>query len=128
MKFCTAINCMDGRTQVPVIRYLKERFNADYVDMITEPGPNGILAKGSEAGAIESILKRLRVSVEYHQSAGIAVVGHHNCAGNPTPREQQYSHTLTAVEYLQSQFPNLPVIGLWVGENWQVSELKGKAA
>jgi len=41
MIFCTAVNCMDGRVQLPVINYLKERFSANYVDMITEPGPNG---------------------------------------------------------------------------------------
>ncbi|MHA1252503.1 MAG: carbonic anhydrase, partial [Candidatus Helarchaeota archaeon] len=27
MKFCTVINCMDGRVQIPVINYLRKRFN-----------------------------------------------------------------------------------------------------
>jgi len=40
MEFCTAINCMDGRVQIPVISFLEERFNARYVDVISEPGPN----------------------------------------------------------------------------------------
>ena len=40
MSFCTAINCMDGRVQLPVIRFLQERFKVDYVDVISEPGPN----------------------------------------------------------------------------------------
>ena len=32
MKFCTAVTCMDGRIQLPVIAYLQKRFNAEYVD------------------------------------------------------------------------------------------------
>ena len=36
--FATAINCMDGRVQLPVIKFLQERFKAEYVDIISEPG------------------------------------------------------------------------------------------
>ena len=38
MCFCTAVNCMDGRVQLPVTSYLQERFNVEHVDSITEPG------------------------------------------------------------------------------------------
>ena len=44
MRFCTAINCMDGRVQPPVIRHLQGRFNAE-VGSITGPGPDLLLAK-----------------------------------------------------------------------------------
>ena len=37
--FFTAINCMDGRVQLPVIKYVQEKFDILFVDMITEPGP-----------------------------------------------------------------------------------------
>jgi hypothetical protein len=40
MSYCTAINCMDGRVQLPTTAFQKERFNVDHVDMITEAGPN----------------------------------------------------------------------------------------
>ena len=46
MKFCTAVNCMDGRVQLPVISYMMDRFGADCVDVISEPGPNRIIAEG----------------------------------------------------------------------------------
>lgn len=36
---------MDGRVQLPVIKYLQDRFKVQYVDTITEPGPNLILAE-----------------------------------------------------------------------------------
>ena len=83
MRFCTAINCMDGRVQIPVIQYLKDRFDADYVDAVTEPGPNRILAEDADTRIRQSIDRRVGISVEGHGSVGIAVVGHHDCAGNP---------------------------------------------
>ncbi|MBL7115553.1 MAG: hypothetical protein ISS35_07285 [Kiritimatiellae bacterium] len=125
MRFCTAVNCMDGRVQLPVIKYLQEHFGVEYVDMITEPGPNAMLAAGCEAAGVDSILARMRISVEKHRSVGIAVVGHYDCAGNPVSQEDQTKHTLAAVENVKQRFPELPVIGLWVGEDWQVSKIVG---
>ena len=81
-KFCTAINCMDGRVQLPVIKYLQKRVNAEHVDMITEPGPALILAARDKPKLVESILDRLRISVEKHGSKAVAIVAHHDCAGN----------------------------------------------
>ena len=52
-KFATAVNCMDGRVQKPVIEYLQKSFGVDYVDMVTEPGPNKILAEGKDINIIE---------------------------------------------------------------------------
>jgi len=128
MGFCTAINCMDGRVQIPVIQYLKERFGADYVDVISEPGPNRILADGSDIAAVESIERRVRISVEHHQSVGIAVVGHHDCAGNPSPEAEQRHHTSAAVHRIRSKFGHLPVVSLWVNEDWEVSEAQDDSA
>ena len=123
MSFCTVVNCMDGRIQLPVIEYLQERFKVDYVDSITEPGPNLILARQNDIGIVESIFNRVKISVENHGSVGIAVVGHFNCAGNPAPKEQQAEHTLDAIRCVKCRYGDLEVIGLWVDENWKVSEL-----
>ena len=35
---------MDGRVQLPVLKYIIAEYGIDYVDMITMPGPNRILA------------------------------------------------------------------------------------
>jgi len=118
---------MDGRTQVPVIRYLQERFGADYVDVVSEPGPNRILADGRDEAAASSIERRVRISVEHHQSVGIAVVGHHDCAGNPSSEGEQFQHTLAAVRRVRNTFSQVPVIGLWVDEEWNVSEIRADA-
>ncbi|RMI03503.1 MAG: hypothetical protein D6681_09820 [Calditrichaeota bacterium] len=121
MRFCTVINCMDGRVQLPVMEYLQRRFDALYVDSITEAGPNRILAEQQDA--VESILERLKISVNKHHSVGIAVVGHHDCAGNPAPKEQQEVHIRRAVRFLKERFEGIQVIGLWVDENWKVQEI-----
>ncbi|HDZ23398.1 MAG TPA: hypothetical protein ENH70_02535 [Desulfobacteraceae bacterium] len=123
MEFYTAINCMDGRVQLPVITYLQERFDATYVDMITEPGPNCLLADRTDPALVESILNRVGISVKKHGSSGIAVVGHYDCAGNPNPEETQLTQTRKAVELLREEYPECDVIGLWVDEKWEVSEI-----
>ena len=62
MRFCSAINCMDGRVQLPVIRYLQNRFNVDYVDSITEAGPNLILSEAKNTSSTQAIFERLKIS------------------------------------------------------------------
>jgi hypothetical protein len=123
MKFFTAINCMDGRVQLPVIEYLKRRFKADYVDVITEPGPNLILARQENHDRIESIFDRVSISVERHHSAGIAIAGHHDCAGNPTSKDAQIQHIKDAIATIQGRYRQVDTIGLWVDENWEVNAL-----
>jgi hypothetical protein len=114
---------MDGRVQLPVIEYLRKRFDVDYVDSITEPGPNLILARQTDMNIVESIFSRLKISVERHGSAGIAVVGHYDCAGNPAVKQEQIQHTIDAINRIKRRFEDIEVIGLWVDENWKVSEL-----
>ncbi|MDQ7033188.1 MAG: hypothetical protein Q9M37_10825 [Desulfonauticus sp.] len=122
MKFCTVINCMDGRVQLPVINYLLKRFNVDYVDSITEPGPILILAEQKNKTLIDSILARVNVSIEKHSSVGIAVVGHYDCAGNPVSKDVQLQQLQKAVQFLREKY-DVPIISLWVDENWQVEEI-----
>ena len=85
-KFGTAINCIDGRTQQPVIDYIKQNYAVDIVDMITFPGANGIFS--NELRYVEASLAKhsASISVEKHNSRIIAVVGHYDCAGNPETR------------------------------------------
>ncbi|MGB3082317.1 MAG: carbonic anhydrase, partial [Candidatus Omnitrophota bacterium] len=43
--FATAINCIDGRAQKPVTEFAIRKFKVDYVDLITEPGPDKVLSE-----------------------------------------------------------------------------------
>lgn len=124
MKYCTAVNCMDGRVQRSVLEYMMERFDAPYVDTITAPGPNGILSRQQDRNAVQAILKCLEVSVHKHDTVGIAVVGHYDCAGNPGDKNHQNTDTRAAVCFLRSTYPQRTVIGLYVNDTWRVEEIE----
>ncbi len=118
-KFGTVINCMDGRVQEPVTQWLKEKHQLDYVDVITEAGPDKMLAT-EFIGPVEYIKNKVEISVSKHGSQVIAIAGHHDCAGNPVTSEEHCEHIKQAVAVLRSwNFP-VTVHGLWVDEHWQV--------
>jgi hypothetical protein len=119
-KFATAINCMDGRVQQPVIDFIQKTFSVDYVDMITLPGPNKILAEGKEKALIELIRNCLEISLFRHQSELVAIAGHYDCAGNPGDEATQLQDILRAMEVVASWFSNVKIIGLWIDASWKV--------
>ena len=123
MKFCTAISCGDGRVQIPVITYLRERFKVVYVDVVSEAGPNGVLADGHDEQLLESIWARVEISNTKYDSQGIGVIGHYDCAGNPEEESDQHQYTAATVRRVRERFGSVPVIGLWVDRNWAVSEI-----
>ncbi len=121
-EFATAINCIDGRVQKPVIDYIKKHFKVDYVDMITEPGPNKVLSEGKEANIIEFLKKKVRISVEKHTSQIIVIAAHYDCAGNPENEDIQKEQLLKAVDVITSWgFPVKKIIVLWLDENFKPS-------
>jgi len=123
MRFCTAINCMDGRTQLPVNEFMRRRFGATFVDTITEPGPICILAGQEDARLVESVFHRIDISVEKHGSRAIGVVGHHDCAGNPVDKTTQLDQLRRSMEMLQGRYPEVEIVGLWVDDQWAVEEV-----
>lgn len=120
--FATAINCIDGRIQLPVIQWIKERFGVDHVDNITEAGSNHILAQHVEPN-LSNVKYNLGISVNGHGSRIVALSGHHDCARNPVPRDVQIAQVMEGLETLRSW--NLPVriLGLYVNEDWEVELL-----
>jgi hypothetical protein len=117
-KFGTAINCMDGRAQLPVTNWLKGKYALDYIDMITEPGPDKMLTQGSPA-QVESIKSRVLISVNAHGSRTILIAAHHDCAGNPVSREEHIRQVKECVKILRSwKLPVKNIIGAWINDNW----------
>jgi hypothetical protein len=114
---------MDGRVQLPVIDWMKKQYAADFVDMITEPGPNKILAENKPCELIESLKKRVEISVIKHASTSIAIIGHFDCAGNPVQKETQLNQIKKSVKTIQSWGFNIPVIGLWIDDLWMVHKI-----
>lgn len=118
-KFGTAINCMDGRVQLPVINWMTEKFGLDYVDMITEPGPDKILAERTFPN-IDSIKTRVLISVEKHGSEVIIITGHDGCAGNPVSKDAHREHILRAMKVIKSWSLPVSIYGLWLDSNWDI--------
>lgn len=121
--FVTTINCMDGRVQIPVNEYMMSTFKADYVDTITEAGPNKILADADNPVLVESIKARYNVSTMKHDSKVVAIVGHYDCGGNPADKGEQLEQIKKACSFVTAWNENVKVIGLWVDETWAVSKV-----
>jgi hypothetical protein len=124
-RFATAINCIDGRTQEPVIAYLKEHYNVDYVDMITGPGIDGCFCT-SEA-LQDQVKKSAQISIEKHGSAVIAIAGHAECAGNPVDEGHHCMDVSACMETVRSWKLPVTVIGLFVkpmNGQWIVKEVQ----
>ena len=127
MSFCTVVNCMDGRVQLPVIRYLQDRFEVLYVDSITEAGPVKSLAQPVDETVSQSILRRVVVS-RTHGSKVVAVIAHDDCAGNPEDETTQRRQLEEAVDFIAGHFPDMLILGLWLSRDWSVFEVTSKGA
>ena len=115
---------MDGRIQEPIIRYLKENYSVTYIDTITEPGPCKIFAEDTDKISLNSIIKRVNISINKHKSKLIAISGHHDCAGNPCGEKIQKKQIRKSMKRLKNSFPEVKVIGLWLDNEWKINNKK----
>lgn len=123
-KFGTAINCMDGRVQVPAMNWLKQKYALDYIDTITEPGPDKMLIQGKPE-QVESIKSRVLISVNAHGSETIFIAAHHDCAGNPVSREEHIKQVRECVKVIKSwKLPVKTIIGAWINEDWTIEVIE----
>lgn len=120
--FACVINCMDGRTQEPVLQFLKEKLGVTYVDAVTEPGPIRYLAEG-DSPWVDNIRACCDVSVVKHHARAIGIVGHYDCAGNPLEKGIQVDQIYKSVQRVRSWYPSVPIYGLWVDDAWHVNEI-----
>ena len=120
-KFATAITCIDGRVQQPIVDWMKLNVNVDYVDLITEPGPDKALNDGP-VHVIDEIVRKVSFSILHHSSNIVAVTGHHDCAANDADKEEHIEQILEGVRVLLSYQINARVLGLWLNE-WNSVEL-----
>ncbi|MGI6712081.1 MAG: carbonic anhydrase [Bacillota bacterium] len=118
-KFATVINCIDGRTQFPALLWMKERFNVDYVDSVTAPGVDKVLSEGLQE-EVASIKNKVLVSTGGHHSQVVAIVGHYDCAANPGPKEQHVEQVNKCIEVIKGWQLPVRILGLWIGDTWEV--------
>jgi hypothetical protein len=122
-KFGTAINCIDGRTQEPVINFMKKKYDIDGVDMVTFPGADGIFSVRENLDKIEIIRRSVSISIEKHHSRIIAIVGHFDCAGNPGDKEHHYAHIRKALHEVSSWNFDAQIAGYYVNDKLQIEEV-----
>lgn len=114
-KFATAITCIDGRVQQPVVEWVRSRFNVRYVDLITEPGPDLVLAQG-DADVVAWIVQRVLFSITHHNSQTVVLAGHDTCAANPVSKQEHFEQILEGMRNLISCELPARIVGLWVNE------------
>lgn len=101
--FATALNCMDGRCQQKAFDYTKKLTEADQVDMITEPGIDGLLAgahsvvpEAEIAMRADWVRSKAEISARGHGSKEVIIFGHCECAGNQAEMSEHVAHLLEA--------------------------------
>ena len=117
-KFATSVSCMDGRIQLPLANWIKEKYSVDFVDAITEPGVDKTVAENSD---LESIKFKVGISINAHKSELIVISGHSDCAGNPVSDDEHISQIKKGVEVIPSWTTGAKVIGVWVDNSWNVN-------
>ena len=118
----TCLNCMDGRVQLPVLRWIKKNYRVDFVDVITEAGMDGVL---SAQDNIEEILRSISISVKINKSTRLFVVGHFDCRGNPVGEDVHREQIKKAARRLKRHWPAHEIVGLWVNKSWQAEAVDG---
>jgi carbonic anhydrase len=117
-KFATSVSCMDGRIQIPLTNWIKENFSIDYVDTITEPGIDKLVADNTD---LESIKIKVGISINKHESELIVVSGHYDCAGNPVSNEEHITQIKKGIEVISSWNLGVKVVGVWVDDTWKIN-------
>lgn len=113
--FGCAINCIDGRAQLPVLEWVKFHGHVQYVDLVTEPGAVGVI-DGKDLKRSNYLRERLMTSVRVHTPSIIAVAGHFDCIANPVAPEVQKEQISGAVLALRVWHNQTRVVGLFVNE------------
>ncbi len=117
-EFVTCLNCIDGRVQLPVINWILNNYDVKYVDMITAPGVNGVLA--DKNSNVADIFEKLTFSHEGHSTELIFVVGHHDCLANPMDDETHREQIIKSVKRIKESYSACDVVGLWVDDEFNV--------
>lgn len=104
--------------------YLSTSFGVRHLDTVTTAGLIRHVAADTTQTAI--LLDNVATSMKAHGSKKIAVVAHHDCAGNPVSDRTQKEEVATAVTRLSETYPGTEVIGLWLNEQWIVERIRAR--
>jgi len=113
---------MDGRPQRKVADYLSTALGVRHLDTITTAGLVKHIAEDTRQ--TETLLENVGISMKAHGSNKIAVVAHHDCAGNPAPDRVQKQQVASAIARLNETYPRAEVIGIWLDAQWIVERIR----
>lgn len=120
VKFATAINCIDGRVQIPLIEWIKKEYSVDYVDMITTPGPEKVILGMKHTDYFK---ERIDISHEAHGSGVVIISGHYDCAANPISEKEHKAEIKQVVDIVRGWGYDVEVLGVWIDAAWQVEKV-----
>lgn len=126
--FFTSIGCMDGRSECAVAKWGREKFGVKFADAITEAGLVGLLAKDNISQyLLDSLKKKVLISIEKHHSKNVVVSGHEDCAGNPVDDIMHKKDVLKAAqiikELIRKDIQIIPVFVKREQDRWVVEEM-----
>ena len=122
MTFCASIQCIDGRIHDAIFSYIRGNYDIKYIDILSEPGIDGILA-GDDQAYIDSIIRKLQICVDVHAIKEVFISAHHNCLANPGEKEQHIVQMDKGLEKLKTIFPSIVFHKIWIDENWVCSSV-----
>ena len=120
--FATLLNCMDGRTQLPAINWIRNNFNVEYVDIISEPGIDKVLFLKDKA-FLKDLDKKMDISLNAHGSNTVFIAGHYDCAGNDVDKDEHIKHIKSSVKLLKNLYKDVSVTGLWINEEFKIEKI-----
>ena len=118
--FAVAVTCIDGRTHEPLVRWVRERFHAQHVDLVTQPGADAALSR-CVSDICDGIRDRMCVSVTAHASRVVVIAGHDDCAANPVSAEEHRRHIVEAVREVERWNLDAVIVGVWIDADGVVS-------
>jgi len=104
-KFGVCLNCVDGRFQVPVIEWINENYNLDYVDMITELDTVEIFEKNVDK-SVDHIIEEIKHSLNNNKSEIIFIVGYGDVPKNLSKHKYERGAVVSSMEKLKVLFPD----------------------
>lgn len=126
-RFAVLLNCIDGRTQQPLLDWVRRELGVSHVDVVTEPGVDAVLARGDD-NAVQALLDKVCVSRLAHGAVALVVAGHHDCAANPGDAAAHAADLARAMTLLRQALPELPARAVYVDSAWTVTPHASSAA
>ncbi|PBO84901.1 MAG: hypothetical protein COA77_07375 [Thaumarchaeota archaeon] len=122
-KFATSINCIDGRIQLLISNWIKQKYSVDYVDVITHPGSDKVMAE-KNIDRIAEIKSKVVISINAHNSKLVVVSGHHDCAANLSTKDIHVIQIRKSINIVKSWRLQVSVVGLWINDQWEIEQVQ----